>query len=616
MRPRQLISIIVLVFCAVCCVSAHAQTTGDRYLETFGDLDQFMPEDMDLQADILLASLRPSDCLNSSFDRSWKKRRELGKILETRDCEWDVDLSDYLNADLSHLSLLRSCARLLANHARKAMAFKDADRTVECIGDTYRLVNHVGPDTIISALIRMAIMDLGNELLEEAESRGLISQKGAEDLLQSIRSLDIEDPVRFHEALLSEQTMTRIMLKDTIDQFSGAHRESIEDGLDRYWNTMLMLWRERDAEDITNRLRELEDDIENGEFGVFVKLVGISIDKAVTRVLESNKVLASGISSLESIASGRSGRFIPKNAAVVYANAIDLVEGQEDWRNDGSITDQIRELLHEAVSIEYCRFPNPEDVSMEMEQRLVLWTAPVVSWWLPGLDSLIGWYLEQSERSASNGRISESLADLEIATGVVSHLCDDTNIASSIVAARWTGEIIDLVTALLETGVPSENLPALLSSLRTIPTGDPFGIGQATEQTKLRLTIHLDQLVEQDVVSGQSIPSRPAELLYATAWLARLPAPSNEAHGLMTECTWPDGASAAACTPLVQSSIELAAQDGVQAREAWELDVPIAMESTVDICELDIDALIDGTRSRLLETRRALRNQIQSASTE
>ena len=171
MRPRQLISIIVLVFYAVCCVSAHAQTTGDRYLETFGDLDQFMPEDMDLQADILLASLRPSDCLNSSFDRSWKKRRELGKILETRDCEWDVDLSDYLNADLTHLSLLRSCARLLANHARKAMAFKDADRTVECIGDTYRLINHVGPDTIISALIRMVIMDLGNELLEEAESR-------------------------------------------------------------------------------------------------------------------------------------------------------------------------------------------------------------------------------------------------------------------------------------------------------------------------------------------------------------------------------------------------------------------------------------------------------------
>ena len=49
MRPRQLISIIVLVFYAVCCASAHAQTTGDRYLETFGDLDQFMPEDMDLQ---------------------------------------------------------------------------------------------------------------------------------------------------------------------------------------------------------------------------------------------------------------------------------------------------------------------------------------------------------------------------------------------------------------------------------------------------------------------------------------------------------------------------------------------------------------------------------------
>jgi len=118
-------------------------------------------------------------------------------------------------------------------------------------------------------------------------------------------------------------------------------------------------------------------------------------------------------------------------------------------------------------------------------------------------------------------------------------------------------------------------------------------------------------------LSEQSITRDPVDLLYATAWIRDLPPPSNEEAGFTVECQWPDGAAAEACAPLVQSAIESAAKDGRQAAEAWEMDVPLAIDRTMDICELDIDVLIDGTRARLLSVRRELRNRIlQSSSTE
>ena len=576
-----------------------------------------MTEGMDRQGEILLASLRPPDCFEPLFDQSSKMVRRLKKLLESESCQWDIEILDDLNTDMSHLSILRSCARLLEAHAKRAMSIKDPNETTECIEHVYRLVNHVGPDSLISSLISVSFLDMGDELLEEAQSRSLISQQGAEKILRAIRVLDLEDPTRFIEGLRSEQRMTRSMMQEVLDQVSEEYQMVIEKELARYWEAVFELWSQRETESTAKRIQELDGAIEAGEYGQFVKLIGISMETVFSRILESNRALADRISSLESTVAGDPVQAEVTNAAVLYARALELIHTHDDWRSELAIRERIWGLLDAAASIDDCRFPNPEDLSLEMEQRILLWAAPVIPWWLSGLDAVIGSLLEHDDASTPEVDLETSVTNIQMAARMVSHLCADPNIASSIVAAGRTGQILDLISSMLETGIPPADAQGLLESLRTIPTSDPFGIRQATQRTELRLSMHLEELARQDVLSEQSITPDPMDLLYATAWIRDLPPPSNEEAGFTVECQWPDGAAAEACAPLVQSAIESAAKDGRQAAEAWEMDVPLAIDRTMDICELDIDVLIDGTRARLLGVRRELRNRIlQSSSTE
>ncbi len=614
MRFRQLVQTIVAIVVVIPSVSAQADATADQYLEKFGDLDRFMPERMDWQGEVLLSSLRPPDCFEPFFDRSSKKIRRLKKLLDAESCQWDIEILDDLNADMSHLSILRSCAKLLVAHARRAMAFKDPDETAECIEHVYRLVNHVGPDSLVSSLVRVNILDMGDELLDKAESRSLISQQGAEKILQSIRRLDLEDPTRFGAGLQSEQRMTRSMLQEVLTQVSEEYQISIKKELDRYWRNVFELWNQQGVASTAKRLQELDDAIEAGDYGEFVKLVGINMEKAFSRILESDRVLADRISSLESTVAGDPVQTQMDNAAALYARALELVQAQDDWRSEIATRERIRGLLDKAASIDDCRFPNPEDLSLEMEERVLLWAAPVIPWWLPEMDGLIESLLRSDDTSTPGVYPGPSMTDIQIAARMVAHLCEDPNIASSIVAARRTGQILDLISYQLETGIPPADAQGLLESLRTIPTSDPFGIRQAAERTQRRLSIHLEDLAEQDVLSGQSITLDPAQLLYATAWIRDLPSPSNEVTGITVECQWPDGAAAEACAPLVQSAIDSAAKDGLQVMEAWQMQIPIAIEQSVDICEVDLDVLIDEVRSRLLLVRRQIRDGLKKTS--
>ncbi len=617
MRLRQLMQMTVATMVVIHSPFVQADETADQYLEMLEDLDQLMTEGMDRQGEILLASLRPPDCFEPLFDQSSKMVRRLKKLLEAESCKWDIEILDDLNTDMSHLSILRSCAKLLEAHAERAMAIKDPNETAECIEHVYRLINHVGPDSLISSLVSVSILDMGDELLEEAESRSLISQQGAEKILRAIRVLDLEDPTRFTKGLQSEQRMTRSMMQEVIDQVSEEYQMVIKKELARYWQAVFELWSQREAVSTAKRIRELDDAIEAGDYGQFVKLVGISMETAFSRILESNRALADRISSLESTVAGDPVQAEMTNAAVLYARALELIHTHDDWRSELAIRERIWGLLDAAASIDDCRFPNPEDLSLEMEQRILLWAAPVIPWWLSGLDAVIGSLLEHDDASTPEVDLETSVTNIQMAARMVSHLCADPNIASSIVAAGRTGQILDLISSMLETGIPPADAQGLLESLRTIPTSDPFGIRQATQRTELRLSMHLEELARQDVLSEQSITPDPMDLLYATAWIRDLPPPSNEEAGFTVECQWPDGAAAEACAPLVQSAIESAAKDGRQAAEAWEMDVPLAIDRTMDICELDIDVLIDGTRARLLGVRRELRNRIlQSSSTE
>jgi len=150
--------------------------------------------------------------------------------------------------------------------------------------------------------------------------------------------------------------------------------------------------------------------------------------------------------------------------------------------------------------------------------------------------------------------------------------------------------------------------------LREIPTSDPFGIREACDQTSLRLTMQLENLAERDLMPTQSLPTAPEELMYATAWIRDLPEYTSTKSGFDLECQWPDGASATACPPLRQSSIDSAAQDGLQIMEAWELELAIQLEPAANICETDLDILIDDARARLLKIRRSLRDSLASKS--
>ncbi|MBG83920.1 MAG: hypothetical protein CMJ40_05155 [Phycisphaerae bacterium] len=632
MTPRLLLAALVVLLSIWASMHAAADSTADGYREIFLELDDGIGESIQLHGEILENSIRPPACLETAFQQASRALRKLDKTLQSEHCDWEIDVSAGLNVDMSHLSMVRTFARIIVGDARRAMAQGDSERVAERIANMLRLVSHTGPDCLLSSLIRTAILNVTAELIQEADARSLISASEARGILKAASTLDAEDPTRFHEALESEKALSKSLIVDMFrfasedgaemdDEKKQEIRSLIEmtgmgdnpdlwmDGItdrmyadmDRYWADVFQVWENRRNPSFIQACDSLDQMVAEARYGPYMRLMGAALGNALKRTVEQNDSFGSDLDLLKSIESGNRVENRALNAALLYTQIVNIIQNEPDWRSKPVVCTEIVRLLQEAARCDVFRFPNPEDLSITLEKPVLLWTAPVVPWWLPAIDDVVGWLIENSDDG-------DSIASLEAAVLIISDLCEDLNIASSVVAAARTSQVLDVIEGRQSDELPTEDARRLLTVLREIPTSDPFGIRLSCDQTRLRLSMHIENLIERDILSNQTLPAEPDALMYASAWIRNLPGYDLTGIGFDLDCQWPDGESSKACSPLLQSSIDSAAHDGVQIMEAWELELAIPLEPSVSICEIDLENLIDDTRSRLLQIRRSLRN--------
>ena len=637
-------SILFMLLSGICL----ADRTADQYRRLAEKIDDQWAEQISFQADAILSSLRPPTCFDPSFAKAHSLIIEISKPAAARECDWEVDLSEGLNTDLAHLQYFRTLTRVILADGQRSLKNENGAMVADRIELLYQITGHVGPPTLISSLVMAAMLHETNDLVDDAISKGIIQPVQAQQILRSMKSLDLEDPALLIGGLESERQFGLM----TLDQFfkdigsdgpildeenqkmlqmlamaqgvpPGDHewlfvgKEALKAHFNTFHSELMDIWMNRATMDVQDESSKLEQRVLSGEFTELTKLLAVNLSRAMARVMEVEEQIRKVTVELRKIAEGEVAPVTAGNAATHYARAIELSQAStDDWRENPEIRARVLDQLQVARLTETCSFPEPEDLPDAIEHKALQWTAPVIPWWLAPMDQFITEFLKSSDREEEAGRRPAAVADLVSAVDIIAHLVHCSNLSASIVAANRTQQVLDRIMAMEQAGLSSAEASRLLTSIQKIPTADPFGIQAAARRSHKRLSFHLKNLAERNLLPSHAAFSNPDDLLYLTAWMRDLPhAYSLDLEFLGVECEWPDGESAMACPPFNQHAIDAAATDGTQAAEAWTLEVEMPLESAGDITSTMAQQLVDDARAQLLAMRRSLRQTAGSRPT-
>jgi len=294
-------------------------------------------------------------------------------------------------------------------------------------------------------------------------------------ILKVAGRLDADDPTGFHGALESEKSLSESL----VDEFFGmaspgdpemdlnspgdseTDAQQVEDlrlffeqiemevdiegwqdeapnqiraNVDRYWRDVFRTWSNRRSQSFVQECQALDEKVANDEYGPYMSLMGAALGNALQQTAQQNQIFESDIDLLKSIESGTRTENQTINAAFLYMQIVNEIQNDPEWRSNPATIAEITRLLQEAVHCEVSRFPNPEDLSITLQQPVLLWTAPTIPWWLPEIDRVLGWLIETGDDDGLKKMDGDSIARLETAVLVITDLCEDLNISSSVVA--------------------------------------------------------------------------------------------------------------------------------------------------------------------------------------
>jgi len=132
---------------------------------------------------------------------------------EIPESRFDVDLSNHINADLSHLGDLRRAARILTLRARIQADEGNREATAQTILQQIRLSEALKDEpTLISHLVRISILALMLDDLEIARARVALPSDALEGIHDSIKQVSM--PIGMLRAFVGERAMSNTTLQD------------------------------------------------------------------------------------------------------------------------------------------------------------------------------------------------------------------------------------------------------------------------------------------------------------------------------------------------------------------------------------------------------------------
>jgi hypothetical protein len=220
-------------------------------------------------------------------------------------CDFGIRYEDGFGALLPHLGHMRTYARVLASDARRlAVAGRTDDaalRLVTCIRMSAQLTLD---RVLISSLVSIAINSLAMNQAELIARDYGMSDSMRKQIIVTARGLLTDDPFGTRACIQMEKQLAVNSIKpyykgkgdeagrelvkqfklwqfdtESLKEIAPLNEQQIDeqmDLMDRYYATLTSLWTAKDAEE---RLKELEERLTKGEFGLLVRHLAPALTK-------------------------------------------------------------------------------------------------------------------------------------------------------------------------------------------------------------------------------------------------------------------------------------------------------------------------------------------------
>jgi hypothetical protein len=244
--------------------------------------------------------------------------------------DWGVEYDKGFTALIPHLGQLRRSARIVIADSRRLFAAGQTQDGVERLATVLRMSRHTGGGLLISSLVGVALTRSALDEIDAALAGNRIDAVGAGTLLEALKPLTGEDPFAFRMALEGEAWVVigsmreqyagkgkdagRIFI-ESMGNFGGLKPESelwktiaAMDGeaiakdletASRYYAVVIDSWSMPDAQ---TRLREAHNDMDNGKYGILLKVLTAFFGKAHENATSITKPIADAKAKLEALA--------------------------------------------------------------------------------------------------------------------------------------------------------------------------------------------------------------------------------------------------------------------------------------------------------------------------
>ena len=258
--------------------------------------------------------------------------------------EFGLNDSDGFETLVPHYGPMRQMGRLLDLETRALRAEGRPGEAAETLGDLMRMSRHTSSDNmLIGSLVGASVARLSFDALDDAVAWGELDASQAQSMLRALDS-ETEDPYRFSASITGEfdlavESLTAMEnpgdylaqalaatpeeLKAMGPELDALNNESMEEltaPTREAYDLAAAVFAEPDPDTARAMAEQLEDAVEQGEYGALAKLILPTISKVLEAKLDLDERTKRAETTLRAIASGEDpARFA--NAAILYAQA-------------------------------------------------------------------------------------------------------------------------------------------------------------------------------------------------------------------------------------------------------------------------------------------------------
>ncbi len=289
--------------------------------------DTFSPEFLKLVAEEYRSETgwSPSEKLSVLLEENQPLIRRLMEASKLPTSDFGIRYEDGFDALLPHLSHMRQFSRVLAADARRLAIGGRTDDAAERLITCFRMAAHLTQDKIlISSLVSMAISSLALGQAEMTARDYGMNDAARREVIKAARSLLTKDSFGTRGCIQMEKQLALASIRpnykgkgenagrelarklrgwqlgdEAAKDVEKLNEEQIDaqlDLLDRYYATLTNLW---DAKDAEVRLKELEERLAKGEFGVLVRNIAPALSKSRTSTTKAVKEIQDVTALLE-----------------------------------------------------------------------------------------------------------------------------------------------------------------------------------------------------------------------------------------------------------------------------------------------------------------------------